>query len=69
MRLYALADLHLGHRPNREALGEWPAHPDDWLILAGDVGETLAHLELGLAAATDRFAQVFWVPGLSLIHI
>jgi predicted phosphodiesterase len=63
MKLYALADLHLGHRPNREALAEWPARPDDWLILAGDVGETLAHLELGLAAATDRFAKVFWVPG------
>jgi predicted phosphodiesterase len=63
MKLYALADLHLGHRPNREALADWPARPDDWLILAGDVGETLAHLELGLAAATDRFAKVFWVPG------
>ena len=63
MRLYALADLHLGYRRNREALREWSAHSDDWLILAGDVGETLAHLELGLVAATDRFAQVFWVPG------
>ena len=63
MKLYALADLHLGHRPNREALADWSARPDDWLILAGDVGETLAHLELGLAAATDRFAKVFWVPG------
>ncbi|MDA1095114.1 MAG: metallophosphoesterase [Acidobacteria bacterium] len=63
MKLYALADLHLSYRPNREALAEWPARPDDWLILAGDVGETLEHLKLGLAAATERFAKVFWVPG------
>ena len=63
MKLYAIGDLHLGHRANREALNAWRARPDDWLILAGDVGETLEHLELGLRAAIDRFAKVFWVPG------
>jgi len=63
MKLYALGDLHLGYRANREALQSWSARPKDWLILAGDVGETLAHLELGLRAATERFARVFWVPG------
>jgi predicted phosphodiesterase len=63
VKLYALADLHLGHRANRDALPGWRAYPEDWLILAGDVGETLAHLELGLRAATERFAKVFWVPG------
>lgn len=63
MKLFALGDLHLGHRANREALPAWRARPDDWLILAGDVGETIEHLELGLRAATERFARVFWVPG------
>ena len=63
MKLYAVGDLHLGYRANRKALQEWRAHPRDWLILAGDVGETLAHLELGVRAATERFAKVFWVPG------
>jgi len=63
VRLLALGDLHLGHPANREALQAWRARPTDWLILAGDVGETLAHLELGLRAATERFARVFWVPG------
>ena len=62
-RLYAISDLHLGYRANREALVTWRARPDDWLILAGDVGETLGHLELGLRAAAERFAKVFWVPG------
>ncbi len=40
MKLYAISDLHLANAPNREALQELPAHPEDGLILAGDVGET-----------------------------
>ena len=63
MKLYALGDLHLGHRANREALAGWRARPGDWLILAGDVGESMAVVELGLRAAVERFAKVFWVPG------
>lgn len=63
MKLYALGDLHLGYRANREALAGWRTRPDDWLILAGDVGETLDRLEQGFRAATDRFAKVIWVPG------
>ncbi len=47
-RLYAVSDLHLNHEDNRQALLEIAARPDDWLILAGDVGETCAHLELAL---------------------
>ena len=63
MKLYALGDLHLGHRANREALAGWRARPDDWLILAGDVAESMPLIELGLRAAVERFARVFWVPG------
>ena len=61
--LYALSDLHLGHPHNREALAATPHHPDDWLILGGDVGETEEHLRLALEAFTERFARVLWVPG------
>ena len=39
MKLYAISDLHLGYEINREALKALPPHPDDWLIVAGDVGE------------------------------
>ena len=63
MKLYALSDLHLGFEENREALDTLGSHPDDWLILGGDLGETLAHLELALEIATDRFDRVLWVPG------
>jgi 3',5'-cyclic AMP phosphodiesterase CpdA len=63
MRLLAISDLHLGHRANRDALSTLSAFPDDWLILAGDVGESPDHLALALRELTPRFRQVLWTPG------
>jgi hypothetical protein len=63
MKLWAISDLHLGHPINRRALSEIEAHPGDWLALAGDVGETAAHLELALDALVPKFERVVWVPG------
>jgi 3',5'-cyclic AMP phosphodiesterase CpdA len=62
-RLLAISDLHIGHRVNREALAEMRAYPDDWLIVAGDAGESAEHLRLALAQLVQRFARVIWVPG------
>jgi predicted phosphodiesterase len=63
VKLFALSDLHLGHEINRRALSHIAARPDDWLILAGDVGETRAHLELAFETLGPRFRQLVWVPG------
>jgi hypothetical protein len=63
MKLYAISDLHLGYEVNRRALASITGHPRDWLILAGDVGETAAHLELAFEILKPRFAQLVWVPG------
>jgi len=63
LRLLAISDLHLGHRVNREALPTLGEYPDDWLIVAGDVGEGPAHLSLALEALVPRFARVIWTPG------
>lgn len=63
MRLLALSDLHIGHAANRSALADLPACPDDWLIVAGDVGETEAHLREAWELLVPRFARVLWVPG------
>lgn len=63
MKLYAISDLHLGCDANRRALFDTTSRPDDWLILAGDVGETAAHLELAFRKLKPRFAQLVWVPG------
>src|SRR6185295_14939621 len=63
MKLYAIGDLHLRHESNRQALLELPHHPEDWLILAGDMGETEEHLRFALTILTRRFARLLWVPG------
>jgi 3',5'-cyclic AMP phosphodiesterase CpdA len=63
MRLYALADLHLRYEVTRRALQDLRPHPYDWLILAGDVGETEEHLRFALAILTERFPRLLWVPG------
>jgi 3',5'-cyclic AMP phosphodiesterase CpdA len=63
VRLYAVSDLHLGYEENRRMLEAAPARPDDWLILAGDVGERLDHLRLALDVLTPRFRQIVWAPG------
>ncbi|EXJ95296.1 hypothetical protein A1O1_00416 [Capronia coronata CBS 617.96] len=63
MRLYAISDLHISYKHNREALDELAPHPEDSLIICGDVGERLEHLQEAFEIATDRFKQVFWVPG------
>jgi predicted phosphodiesterase len=63
VKLWALSDLHVGHPANRQALDTLTAHPDDWLILAGDLGETRDHLRRVFHTLGPRFARLLWVPG------
>ena len=63
MKLYALSDLHVAFESNRRTLATLGDHRDDWLVLAGDVGETLGDLELVLRVVCVKFARVLWVPG------
>lgn len=63
-RLWAVSDLHVGHRENRaivEALR--PADEGDWLIVCGDVSESIADFEWALDVLRRRFASVIWAPG------
>lgn len=62
-RLYALGDLHLSFKANREALKSLSAHPDDSLILCGDIGESTEHLALAFQTTRALFNHVIWVPG------
>jgi 3',5'-cyclic AMP phosphodiesterase CpdA len=62
-RLLAISDLHVSHRINRAALAGVGAHPHDWLIVAGDVGEKPAHLEATLDMLAPKFARLIWTPG------
>lgn len=62
--LLAVSDLHVSHRGNREVLeGLRPYTAEDWLIVAGDVGELPSDVEWALGMLRERFAEVVWVPG------
>lgn len=63
MQLFALSDLHVEHRANRDALLAMQSRPEDWLILAGDVSDTEAGLAWTLDVLGRKFARLLWVPG------
>lgn len=63
MKLFALSDLHVGYAENRWALERMTPRPNDWLILAGDLGETEQHLLYVLDTMGPRFKQLVWAPG------
>ncbi|MBT3218746.1 MAG: metallophosphoesterase [Proteobacteria bacterium] len=63
MKLYAISDLHLHYQVNRDALRALPPHVDDWLILAGDIGETPEHLQFAFEVLRSRWSKLIWVPG------
>ena len=63
-RLLAISDLHVSYQENREIVDQLkPTHDDDWLIVAGDVGEKIADVEWALRTLRERFANLIWVPG------
>ncbi|MFF3662133.1 metallophosphoesterase family protein [Streptomyces olivochromogenes] len=63
-RLLAISDLHVTHDANRPLVqGLRPGTDEDWLLVAGDVGERFADVEWALRLLSDRFARVVWAPG------
>ncbi len=62
--LLAISDLHVNHAENRELVEALaPRSEGDWLIVCGDVGDSIADVEWALSLLTARFAKVLWVPG------
>lgn len=62
--LLAISDLHVSYAENRAIVeGLRPESPGDWLLVAGDVGDTVADIEWVLGLLSQRFAKVIWVPG------
>lgn len=62
--LFAISDLHVSYAENRRIVEAIRAESDeDWLVVAGDVGEIFADIERTLRLLRGRFRQVVWVPG------
>src|ERR1700744_160000 len=63
MKLFAISDVHVEHAVNRAALEALAPQPEDWLILAGDISDSLAGLSWALDTLRPKFARLLWVPG------
>ena len=62
--LFAVSDLHVSYVENRRIVNELrPESDDDWLIVAGDVGELFGDIETTLRLLRQRYAAVIWAPG------
>jgi 3',5'-cyclic AMP phosphodiesterase CpdA len=62
--LFATSDLHVTHTGNAEVVETIrPESPEDWLLVAGDVGERMSAVIDTLSMLRERFARVVWVPG------
>lgn len=62
--LFAVSDLHVRYAENRRIVEDIrPESDQDWLIVAGDVGELAADVEWALRTLSRRFAKVVWTPG------
>jgi 3',5'-cyclic AMP phosphodiesterase CpdA len=62
--LRAVSDLHIAFPENRQIVADiGPTDPDDWLLLAGDVGEMVEDIRWALATLSKRFRTVVWAPG------
>ncbi|SCE95909.1 metallophosphoesterase family protein [Micromonospora mirobrigensis] len=62
--LWAISDLHVRYAENRAVVESLrPRSPRDWLLVAGDVGDTVADVEWTLGLLARRFARVVWAPG------
>ncbi|MGV9573381.1 metallophosphoesterase family protein [Streptomyces nigra] len=63
-QLLAVSDLHIGYEENRALVeGMRPGTDDDWLLVAGDVAETVDDVTWALKTLARRFRRVVWVPG------
>lgn len=63
-RLLAVSDLHIGYEENRALVERMrPGSDEDWLLVAGDVAETVADVRWALRTLAGRFRKVLWAPG------
>ncbi len=63
-QLLAVSDLHVTHPQNRAVVERMRPQSDaDWLIVGGDVSESIADFQWALGLLSERFAKLIWAPG------
>ncbi|MCZ2523604.1 metallophosphoesterase family protein [Streptomyces sp. HB2AG] len=63
-KLFAVSDQHVAHEENRRITESLrPESDEDWLVVAGDVGEKFEDVGWALELLAGRFAKVVWAPG------
>ncbi|MFD4530161.1 metallophosphoesterase family protein [Streptomyces sp. NPDC058470] len=63
-QLLAISDLHIGYSENRALVEQMrPQSDEDWLLVAGDVSESVADIRWTLQTLSGRFRKVIWAPG------
>ncbi|GLZ28841.1 metallophosphoesterase [Lentzea sp. NBRC 105346] len=64
VKLLATSDLHVSYQDNRHVVETMrPSSDDDWLIIAGDIGERFTDIEWTLTTLQKHFAKLVWSPG------
>ncbi len=65
MRIFALSDIHVDFEDNARWVSSLSAqdYREDFLILAGDISDSLPLLTKNLELLANRFRKVFFVPG------
>lgn len=67
--LFAVSDLHVDHRENRDVVEQLrPENDSDWLVVCGDVADLHANFQWALRLLRERFEKVIWVPGNHELH-
>lgn len=63
MKIHAVSDLHLDFPANRSIVEEFTPHPEDWLIMAGDIGHRVEDMEFAFDTLGPKYARLVWAPG------
>jgi len=58
-----ISDIHVDIEENRDWLAKLPAHPEDILLVAGDLSDNLARARDALRVLKGKYKEVLCVPG------
>ncbi len=69
-RVFAISDLHVDYRENRNFVDSWSssAYRNDVIIVAGDVTDNMSLLTSTLGSMREKFNKVFYTTGKPILY-